>query len=351
MRTHVDFFSGLGSWAIAAANNGLQTIALCEREEWLAKGLEKIWKVPCYRDINSFPSQDYANRIWLLTGSPPCQPASRAGKQGGAGDVRWLWPQTIRHTEIIKPTWFCYENPPGIADVGLDGIIVDLERIGYEVQPIRIPACAVDSPQDRDRFWILGHRTESGREGGNTAVSRRGHERAAEPVENGAVADSIGRQTGWERRSAKVQTPGEPMADSESEPSGGDDSRRGSQGGIAPGRDAEGVIVADSSESRFKTANKPIISTKDQGKIRGGMLESKRNFEPIDWADYQWIACPDRDGAVKIRRAPTGLHDLAYGVQSRIPRKFHSKMIAALGNAIVWRVADQIIKAILENEA
>src|SRR5690349_1843026 len=155
-RLHVDLFSGLGCWAIAAHANGVGTIALCEREEWLAKGLERIWNCPCHREVKIFPAKDYAGRTWLLSASPTCQPASLAGKRRGKDDDRWLWEETISVCAVVQPAWFCFENPPGIDGVGLDGIISQLEGLGYEVQAIRVPACAVGSPQDRDRFWILG---------------------------------------------------------------------------------------------------------------------------------------------------------------------------------------------------
>jgi DNA (cytosine-5)-methyltransferase 1 len=35
-------------------------------------------------------------------------------------------------------------------------VCADLEAEGYEVEPIIIPACAVDAPHRRDRVWIIG---------------------------------------------------------------------------------------------------------------------------------------------------------------------------------------------------
>ena len=39
----------------------------------------------------------------LICGGIPCQPASRAGKQGGAADMRWLWPEALRIVEDSSP--------------------------------------------------------------------------------------------------------------------------------------------------------------------------------------------------------------------------------------------------------
>lgn len=93
--------------------------------------------------------------VWLLTAGVPCQPASRAGKQRGAADDRWLWPEAIRVIAAVQPTWALLENPPGIGDVGLHGVLSALEAQGYEVRVLSIPACAVNAPHRRERFWIV----------------------------------------------------------------------------------------------------------------------------------------------------------------------------------------------------
>lgn len=38
----------------------------------------------------------------------------------------------------------------------------DLEREGYSVQPILIPACAVGAPHRRDRVWFIAKRADTG---------------------------------------------------------------------------------------------------------------------------------------------------------------------------------------------
>ena len=172
--THLDLFSGIGGFAIAAEEAGFKTIAFCEIEERCAKFLETEWGLPVERDIRKLDGRKYRG-ISLLTGGPPCQPASRAGKQGGAGDDHWLWEPALRVLDEAKPDCVVFENPPGILDVGLDGILSEMGRSGYEVQCFDIPACAVDSPQLRHRIWIVGFLADSERE--------RRQWRSAEPRE------------------------------------------------------------------------------------------------------------------------------------------------------------------------
>ena len=47
----------------------------------------------------------------------------------------------------------------------VETICRDLEREGYTVQPLLIPACAVGAPHRRDRIWFVAHADGKGLEG------------------------------------------------------------------------------------------------------------------------------------------------------------------------------------------
>jgi site-specific DNA-cytosine methylase len=189
--THLDLFSGLGGFAIAAQAAGFQTVAFCEKDRRCREFLIRTWGLPVHDDIDTLDGRQYRG-VALVSGGPPCQPASRAGKQGGESDDRWKWPAAIRVLFESEADAFVYENPLGILDlaeygesppVGSDGfalgdhgdiftrtgsgklleIVGQIEAGGYEVQPIAIPACAVNSPQLRMRIWIVGFRSDRGR--------------------------------------------------------------------------------------------------------------------------------------------------------------------------------------------
>ncbi len=100
--------------------------------------------------------------IDLITGGFPCQPFSHAGKRKGTDDNRYLWPEMLRVISDFKPTWVIAENVRGILTIN-DGMVfeqvcLDLEGEGYEVQPIIIPACAVNAPHRRDRVWFVANK-------------------------------------------------------------------------------------------------------------------------------------------------------------------------------------------------
>lgn len=131
--------------------------------------------------------------IDLICGGFPCQPFSCAGKRRGTNDDRFLWPGMLRIIKEVRPTWVIGENVAGIKSIFqyestspmegrqfiskeeaeacfegmceregrnvLDMVVGELEEIGYEVQPFLIPACAVNAPHRRDRFWIIANNT------------------------------------------------------------------------------------------------------------------------------------------------------------------------------------------------
>ena len=231
--THIAFFAGIGSDSLAAEWAGFETVLHCEIDPDCQKILKYYWpnvtliedvrnvtkealsnayhkrqrqQKRCKPDIGGWP--DNCNKetnqgagITLLTAGVPCQPASVAGKRRGQADNRWLWPEALRVLNEFKPAWCCFENPVGIASlvesgglpdmestvfeslpdraaVELDNICRDIEAQGYEVQPVCIPACAVNAPHRRDRIFIIGYAGRCGCEG-NT---RR---RSVQEFENG----------------------------------------------------------------------------------------------------------------------------------------------------------------------
>jgi DNA (cytosine-5)-methyltransferase 1 len=155
--THLDLFSGIGGFALAAKWNGYRTVGFCDNEPYAQAVLKKHWpEVPCHKDIREVRGELYAG-VTLLTGGFPCQPFSVAGKQRGKDDNRYLWPEMCRVIREARPAWIIGENVAGIVNLALDQVHTDLEAEGYEVESIIIPACAVDAPHRRDRVWIIAN--------------------------------------------------------------------------------------------------------------------------------------------------------------------------------------------------
>lgn len=135
----------------------------------------------------------------ILTLGVPCQPASIAGKRRGAKDDRWLWETAINIHKYFQPTWAVFENPTGISSLGEFGsfvqmgdkalesipdneatellnILDDIEKEGYEVQPVSIPACGVGAPHKRQRIFIIAHSLSTGTRGFSRKIGDKGWE-------------------------------------------------------------------------------------------------------------------------------------------------------------------------------
>ena len=159
---HVDLFSGIGGFTLAADWAGFETIVFCEINPFSQQILKKHWpQIPIISDIRDFSWRDFnANqkyqKITLITGGFPCQPFSLAGKRRGDKDPRFLWPEMFRVISEIRPTWIVAENVIGFVSLGLESCLSDLESAGYDTTTLIIPACSVGAPHRRDRVWIIG---------------------------------------------------------------------------------------------------------------------------------------------------------------------------------------------------
>ncbi len=166
---HLDLYSGIGGFALAAQWAGIETVAFAEIDPHASKVLTKNFPdVPNLGDVRrlSISRFAFAHAIPdIITAGFPCQPYSKIGKRLANSDDRDLWPETRRIIREFKPTWFLGENVAGIVSLALDGIWTDLEDLGYEVQPLLIPAGAVGARHRRERVWILSHRISAGLEG------------------------------------------------------------------------------------------------------------------------------------------------------------------------------------------
>lgn len=185
---HGSLFSGFDAPSVAASWMGWENSFHCEINPFCNEIL-KYWfpNSEHYEDITKTDFRQWKGKIDVLTGGFPCQPFSLAGQRKGADDNRYLWPHMLRAIREIRPAWVIGENVAGIltmvqpgeeVEVGsqatlfgednrkrillrqeyvVETICKDLEREGYFVQPLLIPACAVGAPHRRDRVWFVAH--------------------------------------------------------------------------------------------------------------------------------------------------------------------------------------------------
>lgn len=205
MTTHLDLFSGIGGFALAARWAGLTTIAFCECELFCQAVLRKNFPgVPIHADVTTFDAEPLLGRVGLLTGGFPCQDISAAGKGAGLDGARsGLWFEMLRVIRECRPDAVLIENVPALKSRGADTVLCGLEEAGYTAGAYVVGADDIGASHRRKRVWIVayaGHgagRQERRSVGGRNAQGFR-------PAGYGAVAGSdtamadFGRDTGSE---------------------------------------------------------------------------------------------------------------------------------------------------------
>jgi len=156
----LDLFSGIGGFSLGLESLGqFETIAFCEKDKFCQKVLQKNFpNITIEGEIRDVKGEKY--KADVVTGGFPCQPFSVAGKRKGTDDDRYLWDETIRVVKECKPKWFIGENVEGIINIQ-EGMVLrqvqtDLEKEGFEVQCLIIPASGIGAWHQRKRVWIIG---------------------------------------------------------------------------------------------------------------------------------------------------------------------------------------------------
>jgi DNA-cytosine methyltransferase len=162
----LDLFSGIGGFSLGLESTGFfETIAFVEKDEFCQKVLKKNFNnIPIEGDIRNVKGDKY--KADVVTGGFPCQPFSVAGKRKGTDDDRYLWDETIRVVRECKPKWFIGENVEGLVNIQ-DGMVLrqvqdDLEKEGFQVQCLIIPASGIGAWHQRKRIWIMGYSEHNG---------------------------------------------------------------------------------------------------------------------------------------------------------------------------------------------
>jgi DNA (cytosine-5)-methyltransferase 1 len=157
----LDLFSGIGGFSLGLeSTGGFETIAFVEKDDFCQKVLKKHWpNITIEGDIRNVKGDKYEADV--ITGGFPCQPFSVAGKRKGTDDDRYLWDETIRVVRECKPRWFIGENVEGLININ-NGVVLrqvqtDLEKEGFEVQCIIIPASGIGAWHQRKRIWIIAN--------------------------------------------------------------------------------------------------------------------------------------------------------------------------------------------------
>lgn len=142
----LSLFSGVGMIDLAASWGGIETVALCEIEEYPQKILQRRFPgVPIYRDVRELTAEklktDGISKIDIISGGFPCQDVSTAGKRTGFVDSEGnvtrsgLWGEYARLIRELKPRWIVAENVRGLLSVSATGIRGEDSELFCETWP------------------------------------------------------------------------------------------------------------------------------------------------------------------------------------------------------------------------
>jgi len=149
-------FSGIGGIELGFEREGFKTEWFVENTPYCKAILAKRFpNAKIYDDITQL---DFASlpKVDVLTGGFPCQDISNAGKRAGIqGSRSGLWKYFAKSIRILRPKIVFVENVSALLNRGLDTVLADLAKIGYDAEWHCVPASAVGAPHRRDRIFII----------------------------------------------------------------------------------------------------------------------------------------------------------------------------------------------------
>lgn len=312
MKTHLDLFSGIGGFALAASWAGYQTIGFCEIEDYPRRILSKRFPgIPVHRDVRELDGSQYTG-CDLITGGYPCQPFSQAGQRRGAADDRHLWPEMYRIIKQARPASIVAENVAGHITLGLDDVLADLESEGYATRTLVLPACAKNAPHRRDRCWVIARNLDDTQSFGSGRILRE----LPSANESQRQSEKCGQdQTGQFINASTA------LADTSI--------GRGSHNELQTRRHVTGLCGTDVADT---------VPQHVQG-LRAGRIEELHTYakEEIPLCSYERIDESYWETEPAVGR-------VANGISNRVDR------LRGLGNAIIPQIAYEILKELERHE-
>jgi len=119
----IEIFAGGGGLALGVKKAGFDHSSLIEWDNDSAKtlyhnhhnfGFDNASQWIFNDDIRNISFSEYAEKIDLLSGGPPCQPFSIGGKHKAFNDTRDMFPEAVRVLNEVRPKAFIFENVRGL---------------------------------------------------------------------------------------------------------------------------------------------------------------------------------------------------------------------------------------------
>ena len=155
-------FAGAGGGILAGHLLGWRTVAAVEIEDYPRRVLLQrqadgfLPRFPIWDDIRTFDGKPWRGKVDVVTGGFPCQDISAAGKGVGLdGERSGLWGEMARVICEVRPSYAFIENSPMLTIRGLDRVLCDLAKMGFDAQWGVLGAADVGAKHQRDRIWFV----------------------------------------------------------------------------------------------------------------------------------------------------------------------------------------------------
>jgi DNA (cytosine-5)-methyltransferase 1 len=167
---YLSLFSGIEAATVAWKQLGWECIGVSEIDPFACEVLKYHYpKIPNLGDITKITKetlhdikQKYTNEPLIVVGGSPCQAFSISGLRKGLEDPRGnLMLEYIRVVATIQPTYFIWENVPGVlsSNNGKDfgTLLQTMAQLGYSLCWRTLDSKNFGVPQRRRRVFLVGH--------------------------------------------------------------------------------------------------------------------------------------------------------------------------------------------------
>lgn len=161
MITGLSLFTGYGGLDLALRDY-VKTIGYVEIEQYAQRIISErmaegaLDRAPIYSDVKNIEGE--IGLCDIIFGGFPCQDISVAGNgKGLAGERSGLFFEIVRLTKEIQPSFVFLENVPAIRTRGLEQVICEFTKMGYDCRWTMLSAESVGAPHKRERWFFLAH--------------------------------------------------------------------------------------------------------------------------------------------------------------------------------------------------
>ena len=191
-------FAGAGGGILGGHLLGWRTVCAVEWEQYPACVLAArqndglLPPFPIWDDVQTFDGKPWRGIVDVVSGGFPCQDISAAGKGAGIdGERSGMWGEMARIIGEVRPQYAFIENSPMLTIRGLERVLADLAKMGFDAEWGVLSAADVGANHQRERIWIVGKDTQQHRFFSHTEHDRdRWGQQQSQSIEKADVSNT-----------------------------------------------------------------------------------------------------------------------------------------------------------------